>query len=274
MSSKNTTKKIAARPGPKHGEPRPSSRKHRDDDDIRSQSDAGYSSVTRISGYRHEGHKLSKGLQRLEDDDLPSVDPRLQRRAEPPRHNLDSLPPAERPPLVRSLTAVPYLAIYEHCVLLRKHGISVTLGPEVFRTITQQGGIEPRPMSYGYTCGAHNGPVDVHNPSAQEKQAVTEAIIFVLDCGGEVFMTGFDPQPVMRCSACSNPIPNPVSSPVSRPTSMRRDMDEHSNRNSFQNGQGCHPGTYENNPQGTIPIGLANGYDTGRSEGNWPGHGR
>ncbi|OAP56419.1 hypothetical protein AYL99_09598 [Fonsecaea erecta] len=272
MPSNNTSKKIVTYVKSKHADTRPSTRKHHDDDD-RSQSE--YSSVAPASNYRSEAYKSPKEPRRQEDEErlgsLP-IDTRSQRRENLFRHESESFRSTEMPPLVR-LATLPYMPVYEHCAVLRNHGISVKLGPDLFRSIAQQGIIQAPPVNHSHHCSAHNAPLDVHNPSAQEKQAVTEAIVFIVrDCGGEVEMPGFDPQPAQRCSSCSSP----VSTPTNSSGPVRRDMDEHRNghRNSFQNSHGSHPGAYDTNTQGNIPIGLASPYEAARSEAHWDSHGR
>ncbi|KIX99747.1 uncharacterized protein Z520_04383 [Fonsecaea multimorphosa CBS 102226] len=302
MPGTNSGKKRIYTTKPKHVT---SGKKHHDDDDTRSQSD--YSTVTAASGYPKETYKSPKEARRHEDDDrqdLPTTKTRPQLREVTYRQISEAFRTAELPSLGRSLSAVTYIPIYEYCLLLRRHGISVKLGPDGLGAISQQGPNEPRPVSYSHNCSAHNAPVDIHNPSDQEKQAVSEAITYIVGyCGGEVDMPGFDPQPDLQCKPCSNPIPSPMPSPVPlrrgmdeqnnvhRTTSqnvhsipspatsprMRRNVNEHNNgnRNSLQNGHGSHAGAYQPNIQGDISIGLASDYEDGRSEVKWAqGHGR
>ncbi|KIW24097.1 uncharacterized protein PV07_09831 [Cladophialophora immunda] len=267
MPANNSSKKLVGHTKTKRVETRPSGKKDYEDDGNRSLSDCS----SMVSAYRYETRKAPKEPQRYEDEGRPPSFPPDSRS---PRHILDSSRAAERQAPAQNPSTGTYLPIYEAIIVLRRHGISVNLGPDGLRAIAQQGPLEPRPVSHNHKYSPQNVSTDVHHPSAQEQQAITEAIVFIVwECGGQVDIPGFDPQPAMQCSTCSNPIPNSMPSPVS----PRRDVDEHSNgnRNSYQNIHRSHAETFEpNNQGGHITIGLESAYDTRRNESNWGGHGR
>lgn len=140
---------------------------------------------------------------------------KADRRAEQFNPQMDSDDLADRTQAGLHISSMPVVPIYEHCLLLRKHGISVRFGQAASSAMAQQS----RSIRPHITAG-DNFARDVYHPSDQAVRIINQAINFVLRNGGEVDMSGLGPEPDNKCPACRERFEN------------ERDLDDHcSHRN-------------------------------------------
>ncbi|KIX03411.1 uncharacterized protein Z518_06963 [Rhinocladiella mackenziei CBS 650.93] len=101
----------------------------------------------------------------------------------------------------------PFAPVYEHCLVLRRHGASVKFGSSTSRGSNVRSPTCRPPM----TTTDHFHP-DVYNPTTREIQLLDQALAFVLSSGGEVEFHPLireQPSPYSKCDACSEAFMSP-----------------------------------------------------------------
>jgi len=110
-------------------------------------------------------------------------------------HHADHASLPSRPP------QIPSMPVYEHCLILRKHGAAVR-----FSSATSPHMIAQGPMSRPPVTTTDHFHQDVHDPSVREIQLINQALAFVRSCGGEVefhALTREQSTPYFQCGFCS-----------------------------------------------------------------------
>jgi hypothetical protein len=172
----------------------PSLRKYPPDDELASQPDTVYSQQSYNPKYAQDNPNIPNGSQWHDNGGRQGSLPYERRPGQRDDHV------TERFGSSPTLSELPNVDMYEHILLLRKHGMSVKLSHETARIMSQQDPTEPD-NSNGFL--AHSSSTDRYNPSRKERQTISRAITFVMRRGGEIDIPALEPQPV--CHACSEP---------------------------------------------------------------------
>ncbi|ETI25418.1 hypothetical protein G647_02191 [Cladophialophora carrionii CBS 160.54] len=191
-SSKMTSKYPAAKASKNIKSPRTASslRQYRQDDDLASQPETVYSQQSGSPKYAPDNANM-RNLSQWHDNtgrEGPSQYERRPEQREAQQYERFTSDPA--------LSALPDVNIYEHILLLRKHGMSVKLDREAARIMPQPGRDE---FNNHDNSIEHNPLTDRHNPSREEKQNVSHALEFVLRRGGKIDIPPFEPRPDIAC---------------------------------------------------------------------------
>jgi hypothetical protein len=104
------------------------------------------------------------------------------------------------PPPTMELQQLLHAPLYEHVFRLRKHGISVDLGPETVDVLGQL-----ISTNSGLFSLAHedNSPVQAHQPSPHEMGQINQALVTVLYLKGKVSASALDVNAPFACHTCS-----------------------------------------------------------------------
>ncbi|KIW66156.1 hypothetical protein PV04_08357 [Phialophora macrospora] len=174
----------------------PSVRQYRQDDDLASQPDTVYS---------QQSYKYAPGIP-----NLPNVS---QWRDNGGQHGPSQYErrPGQRgdqqfqvPERFASSPTLPDVDMYEHILLLRKHGMSVKLTHETARIMSQLDPTEADDDNNNNGFLSHSSSsTDRYNPSRKETRSINRAMTFVMRRGGEIDIPALEPQSV--CDACSEP---------------------------------------------------------------------
>ncbi|OCT47238.1 hypothetical protein CLCR_11263 [Cladophialophora carrionii] len=194
-SSKMSSKYPAAKGGKNIKSPRTASslRQYREDDDLASQPETVYSQQSGSPKYAPDNANLPN-LSQWHDNTGREGPSQYGRRPEPREAQQ-----YERFTSDPALAALPDANIYEHILLLRKHGMSVKLDRKASGLMSQP----DRDESNNDNSIEHNPLTDRHNPTREEKQNISRALEFVLRRGGGINIPALEPQPV--CNQCFEP---------------------------------------------------------------------
>ncbi|EXJ57524.1 hypothetical protein A1O7_07872 [Cladophialophora yegresii CBS 114405] len=193
-----TTKFPAAKTGKNMKSPRsaaPSLRQYRQDDDLASQPDTEYSRQSRSPRYAPENVSMPN-LPQWHDSNGREGPSHHERR--PEQRGTQQYDRFTSDP---TLSALPEANLYEHILLLRKHGMSVKLDREAARMMSQPDLLESNNANNNSV--SHSPLTDRYNPTRKEKQHISHALDFILRRGGEIDIPALEPQPM--CKQCSEP---------------------------------------------------------------------
>ena len=169
---------------------------HRDDD-LNSQADLTYNQ----QAYR-KNPVDNQGLPYRQNNDNRQGQPWYPMQPEQEQQYANVVVEQEELTSVQDLSVLPPVNIYEHILLLRKHGMTVRLDRGSAGVMIQQGPVGQQFRSNNNSYETRAISANVHNPSSAEIQDVDNAITIVMRRGAELDIPGLEAPSVIQCNIC------------------------------------------------------------------------
>ncbi len=170
---------------------------HREDD-MASQADINYNP----QAYR----KIpvdNQGLPYRQNNDGRQGQPWPPTQSEQESHYINVVAEQEELATAPDLSMLPSVSLYEHILLLRKHGMTVRLDRGTAGVMIQQGPVRQQFRSNNNSYETETISANIHNPSPAEIQDVDNAITIVMRRGAEIDIPSLEVHSVIQCNICS-----------------------------------------------------------------------